>query len=327
MQITTQPFEQETYLPLFSRPGLKSGPTPSVEASALNPYRFIGTANMKTAQQYCKRLAQARKENFLVTTLCCPREIRQHFFNLYAFARIADDLSDEVEDSRTALSLLAWWRSELEATYRGEPRHPVFVALAETIQRFAVPQALFHDLIDGYAQDHMVSRYETFDDLLAYCRKALGPIGRLILTIGGHTDPESLDLAETCWVAVQLSDIWNDLREDFDKGRCYLPQEDMDRFGVTEEMLATGCSTPELHALMRFQVERTRALFAEGEVLYPLLDSRTRLDMNMYNRCGIAVLDSIAAQGYDVLTRRPSLSKWRKLSILVHRILSSFGKE
>ena len=291
-----------------------------------HPYRVAGPVTPEEARRYCERLAKSHYENFLVASVFCPRPLRQHFYNVYAYCRISDDLGDEIGDSQKSLVLLDWWEDELDAMYRGEPRHPVFVALAETVEKFGIPPEPFRDLLTAFRHDQRVTRYPTYADVLAYCRYSANPVGRLVLYLCGHSDAERLALSDKTCTALQLANFWQDVTRDLEKDRIYLPLEDMDRFGVTEASLAARRFTPEFAALMRFEVERTHALFAEGLKLCALVDRRVRLDIEMFNRGGLEVLRRIERQHYDVLTRRPSVPKRRQLALLARRLLAGIAR-
>src|SRR5271157_2146557 len=146
--------------------------------------------SLAAAQQYCRRLARTHYENFSVASWFLPPRLRQHFFNVYAYCRISDDFGDEVGNPAASLQLLDQWESELHACYAGNPRHPVFVALAETVHKFEIPQQTFADLLTAFRQDQTVTRYPTFEDLLGYCRNSANPVGRLVLYVCGYRDPE-----------------------------------------------------------------------------------------------------------------------------------------
>lgn len=288
-----------------------------------HPYRVTGPVTVAEARRYCERLAKSHYENFLVAGLFCPRPLRQHFYNVYAYCRISDDLSDEIGDTRKSLLLLDWWEEELDAMYRGEPRHPVFVALAETVEKFGIPPDPFRDLLTAFRQDQTTPRYPTYADLLGYCKNSANPVGRLVLYLCGYNDAERLALSDQTCTALQLANFWQDVTRDLDKDRVYIPQEDIMRFGYTEEALFARRFTPEFAALMRFEVERTVPLFTEGLKLCALVDRRVRLDIEMFARGGLEVLRLIEQQGYDVLTRRPAVSKRRQLTILSRRLLAN----
>lgn len=288
-----------------------------------HPYRVEGVYSPEAARRYCERLAKSHYENFLVAGLFCPRPLRQHFYNVYAYCRISDDLGDEIGDTQKSLVLLDWWEEELDAMYRGEPRHPVFVALAETVATFGIPPDPFRDLLTAFRQDQVTPRYPTYADVLAYCHYSANPVGRLVLYLCGYSDAERLALSDKTCTALQLANFWQDVTRDLEKNRVYIPQEDILRFGYTEELLFARKFTPEFAALMRFEVERAKQLFEEGIPLCTQVDKRVRLDIEMFNRGGLEVLRLIEAQGYDVLTKRPSVSKRRQLAMLFQRLLKN----
>src|SRR5712671_4768901 len=182
------------------------------------------------AQEYCRRLARSHYENFSVASWFLPQRLRQHFFNVYAYCRIADDLGDEVGDPGASLQLLDEWESELDACYNENPRHPVFVALRETVRKFDIPRQNFSDLLRAFRQDQSVTRFETFADILNYCRYSANPVGHLVLYLCGYRDPERQHLSDFTCTALQLANFWQDVTTDYGKGRIYLPLEDLRRF-------------------------------------------------------------------------------------------------
>ena len=275
------------------------------------------------ALRYCERLACGHYENFTVVSWFLPKDRRQHFYNVYSYCRWADDLADEVGDPERSLHLLDWWQGELERCYQGEADHPVFIALMETVRRFDIPIDPFRDLLVAFRQDQSTPRYATYQDLMGYCVNSANPVGRLLLYLCGYHDPERQRLSDCTCTALQLANFWQDVSVDLQKGRVYLPLEDIARFGCTEEQIVQRRFSPEFAALMRFQVERARALFAEGAALGPLLDRRVRLDIDLFARGGLEILRLIERQGYDVLTRRPALSRGRKAALIAGRLLAS----
>jgi squalene synthase HpnC len=287
-----------------------------------HPYRVNGPVTIEEARRYCERLAKSHYENFLVAGVFCPKPLRQHFYNVYAYCRISDDLSDEIGDTRKSLILLDWWEDELDAMYRGEPRHPVFVALAETVAKFGIPADPFRNLLTAFRQDQTTTRYPTYQDVLTYCVNSANPVGQLVLYLCGYRDAGRFALSDKTCTALQLANFWQDVTRDMDKDRVYIPLEDMARFGYTEESLFARKFTPEFAALMKFEVDRTRQLFDEGIALCGLVDKKVRLDIEMFNRGGLEVLRLIEKQGYDVLTRRPSVSKGRQFALLFRRLLA-----
>ena len=202
-------------------------------------YRIPEAApSLAEAQAYCERLAKGHYENFSVATWFLPAQLRQHFYNVYAYCRISDDLGDEVGNAQQSLELLDQWEAELNACYAGSPRHPVFVALAGTIQKFGIPQHEFSDLLTAFRRDQTVTRFEKFDDILGYCRYSANPVGHLVLYLGGYKDAERQQLSDYTCTALQLANFWQDVSVDYAKGRIYLPLEDLRRFGVTEQNIA-----------------------------------------------------------------------------------------
>ncbi|MBM3262663.1 MAG: squalene synthase HpnC [candidate division Zixibacteria bacterium] len=282
------------------------------------------TPTLDEALTYCRTLATTHYENFTVVSFFLPRPLRSHFCALYAYCRWSDDLADETGDTQTSLDLLNWWENELLSCYAGHPRHPVFVALEDTVCRFDIPIAPFRDLLAAFRQDQKVRRYKCYDDLLAYCRCSANPVGRLVLYLCGYRDEERQRLSDATCTALQLANFWQDVTVDLKKDRIYIPLEDMDRFGYSEADLFDRRFDDRFAALMKFEVERARALFRTGFDLCPLVDRHVRLDIELFGRGGVAVLDRISRQGYDVLSRRPSLSKTDKLGLTLQYAVKRF---
>jgi len=275
------------------------------------------------AQLYCKQLARTHYENFSVASWFLPKRLRQHFFNVYAYCRISDDLGDEVGDPKASLRLLDQWEGELDACYAGHPRHPVFVALAETVRKFEIPKQTFVDLLTAFRQDQTTTRYATFADLLGYCRYSANPVGHLVLYVCGNRDAERQALSDFTCTALQLANFWQDVSTDYAKGRIYLPQEDMGRFGVSESDIARRQNIPAFCELMRFEVERARDWFQQGLPLAKKVDHELAIDIELFSRGGQAILDAIKRQQYQVLGRRPAISKTRKLALVAR---AAWGK-
>jgi squalene synthase HpnC len=242
-------------------------------------------------------------------------------YNVYAYCRWSDDLGDEVPDREQALAALAWWRGELDACYAGEPRHPVFVALRETVGQYEIPAAPFHHLLDAFVQDQTVKRFPRYDEVLDYCTRSADPVGRLVLYLFGYRDPGRQALSDATCTALQLANFWQDVTLDWEKGRLYLPQEDLARFEVDEAQIGERRFTPAFGDLMRFEVGRARELFQQGLPLTRQVDRRLRLDLELFTRGGQAILDRIERQGYDVLSRRPALSRPAKAGLILRRLV------
>jgi squalene synthase HpnC len=268
------------------------------------------------ARRYCRRLARTHYENFSVASLLLPRRLLRHFQAVYAYCRWADDLGDEAGGGPRALALLRWWRVELLSCYTGRPRHPVTVALRETIREFGIPPEPFLDLLFAFEQDQLVKHYETYDQLLKYCRHSANPVGHLVLYLCGACDPARAALADNVCTALQLANFWQDVTRDLDLGRVYLPKEDRDRFGYAWTDLQARRFTAAFAELMRFEVDRTRDLFYRG---WPLLDEvprDVRPDLELFIRGGLAILRKIERRRYNVWAARPVLAKWEKAALL-----------
>jgi len=268
------------------------------------------------SREYCRRLARTHYENFSVASWFLPPRLRQDFFNVYAYCRISDDLGDEVGDANASLRLLDQWEAELDACYAGSPRHPVFVALAETVRKCEIPKQTFVDLLSAFRQDQKVSRYSTFADVVGYCRYSANPVGHLVLYVCGYRDAERQALSDFTCTALQLANFWQDVSADYARGRIYLPLEDLRRFGVTEEDIAGQRNTSAFCDLMRFEVERARAWFHRGLPLIEKVDGELAVDLELFSRGGQEILNAIEAEGYNVLGRRPAISKSRKLALV-----------
>ncbi len=285
-------------------------------------YRIPDQApTLAEAKAYCERLARSHYENFSVATWFLPRRLRPHFYSVYAYCRISDDLGDETGDPRLSLRLLDEWEAELDACYEGRARHPVFVALAETIRQCEVPKAPFANLLKAFRQDQTVTRYETFEDLLGYCVNSANPVGHLVLYLCGYRDAERQRLSDFTCTALQLANFWQDVLVDYGKGRIYLPLEDLRRFGVSEQEIAARRATPQFLSMMKFEVTRAREWFERGLPLAQNVDKELALDIELFSRGGQEILRAIERQDFDVLRSRPVISKSRKLSLVVRALM------
>jgi squalene synthase HpnC len=291
--------------------------------SALPPEYAIPPVapSLAEARQYCRKLATNHYENFSVATWFLPKRLRQHFYNVYAYCRISDDLGDEVGDPRASLQLLDAWQQELEACYAGSPKHPVFVALSETVQAFEIPKHEFSDLLTAFRQDQTVTRYKSFDDLLGYCNNSANPVGHLVLYLCGYKDSERQLLSDFTCTALQLANFWQDVSVDYAKGRIYLPLEDLHRFAVSEDDIAHQRNTSAFVEMMKFEVERAREWFRQGLPLIQKVSRELAVDIELFSRGGQEILNAIEAQGCAVLGRRPVISKPRKLALVARAAL------
>lgn len=274
------------------------------------------TISLREAQSYCSRLARTHYENFTVASFLLPRRLVPHFHNVYAYCRWADDLADETGGGSHAMDLLRWWRSELMRCYDGEPRHPVMVALRETIRAFQIPPQPFLDLLFAFEQDQLVKSYARYEQLLDYCRYSANPVGQLVLYLFESFDTENAALSDQICTGLQLTNFWQDVARDFDIGRVYLPDEDRRRFDYTDADLGERRFTPAFAELMRFEVDRTRDLFYRGMPLVERVAPEFRADIELFIQGGLAVLRKIEKRRYDVWRRRPALAKWEKAKLL-----------
>jgi squalene synthase HpnC len=283
--------------------------------------------SLAEAQEYCRHLGRTHYENFSVATWFLPKHLRQDFLNVYAYCRISDDLGDEVGDPAASLALLDEWQAQLDACYQGTPRHPVFVALADTVKKFNIPKHEFSDLLIAFRQDQSITRFEAFNDVLAYCRYSANPVGHLVLYLCGYNDAERQQLSDYTCTALQLANFWQDVTVDYAKGRIYLPLEDLHRYSVTEQDLAQNRNTPAFCEMMKFEVARAREWFERGLPLVKKVDARLAVDLELFTRGGQEILNAIERQHFVVLSRRPVISKPRKLALVARAALGKLRGE
>jgi len=289
-------------------------------AQAINGAQVTGRSwPVGSAYDYCERLARSHYENFPVGSVLVPKRLRKHFYSIYAFARTADDFADEgytenhTEQER--LELLEEWRQMLRASDAGRATHPIFVALAETRSQFDLPITLFEDLLSAFKKDVTKRRYQSFDELLDYCRRSANPIGRLILLLFGHRDQQFHKWSDDICTALQLANHWQDVRVDLAKDRVYLPAEDLARFRVSYDDLAGSQADQNFKQLMKYEVARARELFARGKPLCMVAKGRLGLELRAVWLGGFSILDRIEANDYDVFMRRPVITSTDKLRI------------
>lgn len=291
----------------------------------LQPVEFLKSPEAMTkawsadqALSYTRWLSTHHYENFHVVSLFLPRRLHQDFYNVYAFCRWSDDLGDEIGDTAESLRLLAWWRGELRSLYAGQPaKHPVFVALSQTIERHSLPIEPFDNLITAFVQDQTVTRYRDWPHVMDYCVNSANPVGRLVLMLCGYRDEERFRLSDATCSALQLTNFWQDVTVDLKKDRVYLPQHLFLKHGYTEAELFERRFTPAFSELMREAVDYAQSLFEEGLPLVATLSPRLSLDIDLFNRGGLKVLEKIRAQGYDVLRARPHVSKSERAMLLL----------
>lgn len=269
------------------------------------------------ALQYTRWLATHHYENFHVVSFLLPKRLHQDFYNVYSFCRWADDLGDEIGDTAESLRLLKWWRGELGEMYAGRAKHPVYVALMGTAERCLLPMQPFSDLITAFEQDQVVSTYRNWDELFGYCKNSANPVGRLVLYLCGYSDAERQRMSDATCTALQLANFWQDVTVDLQKDRIYIPLDVMARHGYTVEQLRARQFTPAFAKVMHDIVEVARGLFIQGLPLADTVDRRLAIDLELFSRGGMRVLDKIEQQGGDVLSRRPSISKLERVGLLL----------
>ena len=272
------------------------------------------------AAEYTRWLATHHYENFQVVSFLLPGHLHQDFYNVYSFCRWADDLGDEIGDSAESLRLLSWWRVELQAMFRGEAVHPVFVALAATVAKHQIPIEPFDRLIQAFEQDQVVSRYQTFDDVMNYCVNSANPVGHLVLYLCGYRDRDRQILSDYTCSALQLANFWQDVTVDLQKDRVYLPLELFQKHGYTVQELFDLKFDERFEHIMREAVYVAEDLFRKGLPLIRSVDRRLSFDLELFSRGGMKVLQKIRVQGYNVLKRRPHISKAERVGIMLQSL-------
>jgi squalene synthase HpnC len=298
----------------------------------------------EAASEYVKRLAKQHYENFTVVSWLLPRRLRDDFRHVYAFCRWADDLGDETGDPQRSLYLLEWWSREIDQCYDDRPRHPVFVALHRTIHKYDIPRKPFDDLVDAFKQDQRVTRYDTWEQVLDYCRRSADPVGRLVLYLCGYRDEARQRLSDATCTALQLANFWQDVRRDIlERDRVYIPEQIARPHGLDIATMVqvvkidgqrdpacdqcapgTAPASPGINALLpayraavKELVDRTWPLFAKGRGLWPLLAREVRMDIKLFTRGGEAILKMIERQDYNTLQHRPSLGRGAKIALML----------
>lgn len=275
------------------------------------------------AEQYTRWLATSHYENFHVVSFLLPKKLHQDFYNIYSFCRWADDLGDEIGDKEESLRLLDWWRRELDRLYAGEAQHPVYVALLPTIRKHDLPIEPFADLIHAFVHDQKITRYPTWNDVLYYCRYSANPVGRLLLYLCGYRDPERQRLSDATCTALQLANFWQDVSIDLDKDRVYIPQDVMAVHKYSDAELFGGVEDARFEAVMKDVVDRARELFLEGLPLARTVDRRLSVDLELFSRGGLLVLEKIERQDYRVLHNRPAIGKLERVRLLIGTLVRS----
>lgn len=269
------------------------------------------------ASAYCADLARQHYENFPVVTMFLPRHLHQHFYNVYAFCRWSDDLGDETGDSAESVELLRWWRGELCDCFAGQSRHPVFVALRETIERFHIPIDPFTNLISAFEQDQHVLEYDTLDQLEDYCRRSANPVGELVLRMAECLTPQTRIWSDAICTGLQLANFWQDVARDADIGRIYLPRADRQRYGYTDSALNSRLTNSAFNALMQAEVERARHWLLLGQPLIHAVPRWLEVEIDLFIQGGLQILKEIERMQFSVWDRRPVVTKWTMTKLFV----------
>ncbi|MEK7388400.1 MAG: squalene synthase HpnC [Elusimicrobiota bacterium] len=265
--------------------------------------------DVSAAYDFCQDLADRHYENFPVASLLLPKRLRRHVAVLYAFARIADDFSDEPEYEGVRRERLEEWRRALSDVGNRPPRHPVFLALERTMRELGLPKEPFDDLLSAFIQDTEKRRYATFDEVLDYCRRSANPVGRIVLMIHGYRDPELLRYSDAICTALQLANFWQDVSVDLAKDRVYIPEEDFKAHGYSEADLRMGVCNERFKSMMKFEVARARSLFEQGRPLSRKLSWPLSLEIRLTWYGGMQILKMIHKLDFDTIRARPALKK------------------
>ncbi|MFK8111494.1 MAG: squalene synthase HpnC [Rubripirellula sp.] len=282
----------------------------------------VSAKELQEAQAETRRIARSRRENFVVASVFLPRKLRQHFYNVYALCRVADELADETPSPAVALDHLEEYQLQLDDAFAGRPQGSLFVALTHTIRQYDLAKQSFDDLLTAFRQDQQVTRYANDGQLDAYCRCSANPVGRIVLQFGGCLDERNGQLSDRVCTGLQLANFWQDVARDYQIGRIYLPTDDMSRFGVVEEMLVAPTTPVELRQLLASQCNRAEELLCSGLELARLVPAWLAKDVMLFTHGGLETLNAIRAIDYDVLSTRPVVSKWKQASLMLRACLN-----
>jgi squalene synthase HpnC len=282
--------------------------------------------SVRHAESLTRALAGVNYENFLVASFLLPRRLRQPFFNIYAYCRIADDLADESPSPEVAITRLQEFRQHFDAAIAGSPTSNLFLALTKTMGEFGLPNAPFYHLLDAFEQDQTKTRYQSFDELLGYCRRSANPVGQIVLKLADCYNEETESLSDDICTGLQLANHWQDVGRDFAIGRIYLPMDCWDQFGVDESMFGKPgeavSSTPEpLRQMIKSQCELAQQYLDRGLSLGDRVPRWMAADIKLFAHGGLQTLAAIKEIRYDVLAVRPTVSKLVQLKLMAKATL------
>lgn len=288
------------------------------------------TSRLDTAYDYCEGVTRRHAKSFHFAAKFLPREKQRVVYPIYAFCRHVDDEIDELPsgDEKAALAAVERWRERLEETYAAaegsqlplmdsrvsdDGQQFVFIAWQDMLKRFKIRKDIPLDLIKGVVQDTTVKRYATFEELYVYCYRVASTVGLMSSEILGYSDPKALEYAEAMGIGMQLTNILRDVKEDAERGRIYLPKEDLERFGVSEDDVLRGRMTPQMVELLKFQIGRAREYYRKGELGIPMLEKDSRFTVLLASRIYGRILDEIEKQDYNVFAKRAHTTKLQKI--------------
>ncbi|HLK57917.1 MAG TPA: phytoene/squalene synthase family protein [Chthonomonadaceae bacterium] len=286
----------------------------------------LTNATLERSFAYCEQVAKTQARNFYYSFLTLPPDKKTAMCAIYAFFRYSDDVSDEAAVDLTKAEQMQEWRGALERAFAGDYGDSLILpAFHATVQKYCIPARYFHELIDGTEMDLTQNRYETWEDLRRYCYLVASVVGFVCIHVWGfeEADGKAMEYAEACGLAFQLTNILRDVKEDAERDRIYLPQEDLRRFGVTEDDLKRGVINENFRALMRFEAERAKEFYRQAQALFPLIHAAGRPTLSIMVKIYRGILDSIERNGYDVHSRRARVSTPRKLGIVAGAWLGS----
>lgn len=302
-------------------PGFAKSGAEFSQRLGLDAVRDSGPHDLASAERFCAALAARHYENFSVVSRLAPREYRQPLANIYAYCRIADDFADTATSATESLALLDDWERQLDAVFGDatagpRPRHPVFVALEATIQQFQLPIEPFRDLLVAFRQDQSVTRYDTVESLVGYCRNSANPVGRLVLHLGRSASQENLGLSDAICTGLQWINFCQDVWRDWQLGRMYLPEATRAAAGYSEELLARRHCNAAFRRWLHVEVERAEQWLRAGEPLVARVAPGLRLPVALFVGGGLTLVAKIRRLGYNTLHVRPTVTRLDKLRLV-----------
>jgi squalene synthase HpnC len=287
------------------------------DAIGQNPY------SVQEASHYCKKLAESHYENFSVASWLLPKSLRRHFQHVYAYCRWSDDLADQSPDPKEALRRLDWWQSELNDCFLGKAKHPVMIALTETIREYQLQQKPFDDLLSAFRQDQSITRYDSDSQLIDYCQRSANPVGRILLSLAKVGEAECLAWSDDICTGLQLANFCQDVSRDAEIARIYLPKERWNQYQIDEAMILKRVATPALKKTILKWCSDIARYFERGWPLADRVPSWLGRDVRLFASAGLKVLEEIGAIHGDVWTKRPEVGKWSKFSLLLRSLITS----